>query len=177
VKPQEINDTRIDQTRGEEWLALHIYMCRWLKEIAYQFAVLNDILSSDVNINIHHSGGGEQHDLQQLAKEIIKAMKEMTDDAKQAILDTLATLGKDIIDAANTAAKTETDQIAAFISKLLTQNGPITRDDLAPVLDMIKGIAPKVSAGVATSIDAISTGAGADTGTGGTPTTGPGPTP
>lgn len=185
MKPHEIASAKVDATHGDEWLSLLTAQNRWLREIAYQFAVFNDMLSSDVrlDIHIHHHDDIEQHDYRQLAKEIIKAMKEMTDEAKQAILDSLATLGDDIINAATAAAKKETDEIIKFVSKLQTQNGPITREDVGSILDMIKGVAPNVGTGVAASIDAISKGAGADdagTGDGGgtpTPTPEPGPTP
>lgn len=175
MKAEDIGRYPIAPKHGEEWLSLLTAHNLWLREIAYQFATLNDTLSSDVNIHIHNHG--EAQDFRKLAREIITAMKEMTDEAKQAILEALATLGTDIIAAATNTAKAETDQIITFISKLQTQNGPITKDDIGTVLDMIKGVAPKVNTGVTAAIDAISTGAGADTGTGGTPNPNPGPTP
>lgn len=53
---REIEQHRESIQAGNEWLGYQIAHTRWLKEIALQFATLNDTLASDVtfNVNIRH---------------------------------------------------------------------------------------------------------------------------
>lgn len=168
MKASEIAAFRDEPRPGAEWLSLLMAQNHWLREIAFQLATFNGILAGDVEINIHHHHHKRHKDREwkEFSEEIIKQMKQLSDEAKQAILDALTGVSTEIIEAGNAAAKTETDQIVKFLEGLQTQGGPITKEDVGGIIEMIKGIAPKVKEAVTASIDKISTGAGADTGAG-----------
>lgn len=180
MKGHEIADYPEQVRHGQEWLDLLSNQNHWLRELAYQFATFNDILSSDVTFKvrvIHESADGhglEQHEeimaafreLKQLFNERENRIMELTAEQSKAIQDALDALGVQINTAVLDAANQETKQIIAALQKLQTQNGPITPAALAEIISMVSASAPAIASTAKANIDKISVDSGADKVTG-----------
>ncbi len=146
-------------------------------------------LDADIHIHHHHhpEQGGQDNGavlqeisvgIAQLLQHVYKILEkedrimELTAEAQAALGQSLADLAKQILDGVEAAAQKETGEIIEALKRLTTQNGPITREQIQPILDQITGAAGAIVKSASEKVDAISKSSGADaaggTGTGGT---------